>query len=151
MDFKKPQKVATPVTEIPKPVTVAEVKPKPKPKPKSEVECLAAVIYHEARGESLEGQIAVGQVVLNRKKSRAYPNNICKVAFQPHQFTDLKRVKYDKKTLKLAKRIMKGAVDVVTDATHYHAWHVQPKWASSPRMTYRGQIGDHLFYKLERS
>src|SRR5512139_4045578 len=62
----------------------------------SETECLAAVIYHEARGESLKGQLAVGQVVLNRAESKYFPNNICKVAFQPHQFTGLRRVKYNK-------------------------------------------------------
>lgn len=138
------------VAVIPKPVTVTEVKPqaKPKAKPKSETECLAAAIYHEARGESTEGQLAVAEVIVNRKKSRLYPNNICKVVFQPHQFTGLSRVKYDKKTFKIAKRVLRGATDFATGATHFHTKDVMPKWASSPKMIFVGQIGDHLFYKL---
>ena len=41
--------------------------------------CLALNIYHEARGESIEGQIAVSQVVMERVKSPKYPNTICEV------------------------------------------------------------------------
>ena len=41
---------------------------------KSEIECLAMNIYHEARSESLAGQYAVADVVLNRVESRLYPD-----------------------------------------------------------------------------
>lgn len=44
--------------------------------------CLALGIYHEARGESLHGQQAVAQVIINRKRSKAYPNSICGVVYQ---------------------------------------------------------------------
>jgi len=137
--------VKTILVEEPKPapIVVAE-----KPKPKTDVECLASVIYHEARGESVDGQIAVGNVVLNRVKSRHYPRSVCGVAFQPKQFTGLTRVKYNKSAMKLAKKIMVGAVDYVTEATHFHTVHVNPKWASNPRMVYLGTIGDHVFYKM---
>lgn len=42
---------------------------------------LSRIISAEAKGESLIGQIAVGNVVLNRKESRAYPNTVYGVIF----------------------------------------------------------------------
>ena len=44
--------------------------------------CLALNIYHEARDQSIEGQIAVAQVVLERVKSKKYPSTICEVVMQ---------------------------------------------------------------------
>lgn len=44
--------------------------------------CMATNIYHEARSESLSGQIAVGSVVLNRVKNKGFPNTICEVVLQ---------------------------------------------------------------------
>ncbi len=44
--------------------------------------CLAIALYHEARGEALEGQVAVAATILNRVASRAYPSSICAVVFQ---------------------------------------------------------------------
>ncbi len=44
--------------------------------------CLALALYHEARGEALEGQVAVAATILNRVASRAYPAHICGVVFQ---------------------------------------------------------------------
>lgn len=51
-----------------------------------EVELLARVISAEARGENLEGQIAVGAVILNRVKDPRFPNSITEVIFQKGQF-----------------------------------------------------------------
>src|SRR5690606_29914794 len=47
-----------------------------------ELNCLATAIYFEARGESYRGQVAVGQVVLNRVQHRLYPSTICGVVYQ---------------------------------------------------------------------
>ncbi len=44
--------------------------------------CLAQAIYHEARGESREGQLAVANVIINRAMSKKYPTTICGVVFQ---------------------------------------------------------------------
>jgi len=44
--------------------------------------CLAIALYHEARGEIEEGQVAVAATILNRVASRAYPSSICAVVFQ---------------------------------------------------------------------
>ena len=52
-----------------------------------EVGCLALNIYHEARDESHDGQVAVAAVTLNRMQSASYPDTICGVVWQPHQFS----------------------------------------------------------------
>lgn len=44
--------------------------------------CLAVALYHEARGEPLDGQMAVGITIMNRVESRAYPSTICGVVFE---------------------------------------------------------------------
>lgn len=48
----------------------------------NEVYCLATNIYHEARGEPLEGQIAVASVTINRVHDHRWPDTICEVVFQ---------------------------------------------------------------------
>ena len=53
----------------------------------SDLELLAALIYCEAGGESYEGQVAVGAVVMNRVESGSYPNTISGVIYQKGQFT----------------------------------------------------------------
>lgn len=45
-------------------------------------QCLATAIYHEARGESIRGQFAVAEVVLNRKESAGFPQTVCGVVNQ---------------------------------------------------------------------
>ena len=54
---------------------------------KKNVLALALNVFHEARGEKLEGQIAVINVVLNRVKSDLYPDNIVEVVYQNKQFS----------------------------------------------------------------
>ena len=49
---------------------------------KEEQKCLATAIYFEARSESVKGQAAVAQVILNRVRNPAYPKTICKVVYQ---------------------------------------------------------------------
>ena len=51
----------------------------PQPKTSSEMKCLAEAIYFEARGESIEGQYAVGEVIINRVLSDEFPNSVCGV------------------------------------------------------------------------
>ena len=52
-----------------------------------ELDLLAAIIQCEAGGESYEGKVAVGAVVLNRMDSSLYPNDMSEVIYQPWQFT----------------------------------------------------------------
>lgn len=53
----------------------------------SNVALLARIINGEARGESYEGQVAVGAVVLNRVKHPSFPNSIAGVIYQPGAFS----------------------------------------------------------------
>ena len=52
-----------------------------------EVDCLAQAIYHEARGEPVETQIAVGNTILNRVEAMGFPDTVCGVVHQPGQFS----------------------------------------------------------------
>ncbi len=45
-------------------------------------QCLAQAIYFESRGEPLDGQIAVAEVVLNRVDDRRFPKTVCGVTRQ---------------------------------------------------------------------
>ena len=60
-------------------------------------ECLALAIYYESRSESMLGQVAVGQVVLNRVKSKHFPNTACDVVYQARTY------KNGKKWIKISK------------------------------------------------
>ena len=53
----------------------------------SELYWLSRIISAESRGEPLRGQIAVGNVILNRVRSNAFPNSIYGVIFQKNQFS----------------------------------------------------------------
>ena len=48
---------------------------------------LARAINGEARGETYEGQVAVGAVILNRVAHSSFPNTIAGVIYQPGAFT----------------------------------------------------------------
>ena len=48
---------------------------------------LSKLVTGEARGESYEGQVAVGAVILNRVKDSRFPNTISGVIYQPGAFT----------------------------------------------------------------
>ena len=52
----------------------------------SDLDLLASIIYCEAGGESYEGQVAVGAVVLNRMESDLYPSDMTEVIYQSGQF-----------------------------------------------------------------
>lgn len=53
----------------------------------SDVELLAKVISAEARGESYEGQVAVGAVILNRVKHPSFPDTLSGVIYQQGAFS----------------------------------------------------------------
>ena len=62
---------------------VKEIEPEPEPEIDiNQMHCLATNIYHEARGESFAGKVAVGNVTLNRVNHIKYPDTICDVVYQ---------------------------------------------------------------------
>ena len=128
-----------------KPIPISQI-------PKAEIFCLAKNIYHEARGESIEGQIAVAQVTLNRVASKQFNRTVCGVVYAHSQFSwtlDSKRSVRDRKA-------WQGAVDIAAAvltksiplpdfrALYFHTKQVNPRWNRGKRVVAR--IGNHIFY-----
>lgn len=130
--------------------------------------CLAMNLYHESRGESLAGQLAVGFSTMNRVADKRYPDTVCGVVKQAkYHGWDLdnpirNRCQYswycdgksdnpqDGKAMLeatiLAQNIYYGIItDISEGATHYHAKYVTPYWADD--MTVVLEIDQHIFYR----
>jgi spore germination cell wall hydrolase CwlJ-like protein len=128
--------------------------------------CLAQAIYHEARGESREGQLAVANVIINRAMSKKYPSTICGVVFQNAdkgrykcQFTFACDGRSDagrergawNRSLKMAEdafyEFQRGErPGVIPNSTlYYHTTAVAPKWSRTFRRV--AAIGSHIFYE----
>ncbi|WP_339107890.1 cell wall hydrolase [Thioclava sp. GXIMD4216] len=139
-------------------LTAAWLAAQPVAKGGDQFDCLAQVIYHEARGESLAGQQAVAEVVLNRVDDPAFPNTVCGVVHQGGkrscQFswtcdgkTDAiaNRASYAR-VAKVARAMMDGAPRSLTQgATYFHTPAVRPSW--SKRFVKTTRVGAHIFYR----
>lgn len=134
---------------------------------KPDVHCLSVLIYGEARGESLQGKIAVAYTVVNRAKNKT----LCQVALAPKQYSIFnnnpelraaavslhlepkQKNKLDNKSwaqsLAVAELVMKKAVkDPTNGATHYVAYkslNYIPTWTR--KFTIVAKIGNHTFFK----
>jgi spore germination cell wall hydrolase CwlJ-like protein len=122
--------------------------------------CLAEALYFEARGESVRGQFAVAEVIMNRVDHADFPDTVCGVIHQGTgqryacQFTYTcdghKEVIAEpaawRRVGKVARAMLAGAPrDLTQGATHYHTKQVNPRWARVyPRVA---TIGFHHFYK----
>ena len=129
--------------------------------------CLALNIYHESRGESIMGQIAVGFVTLNRVASKLYPDTICNVVKQAITRNGkpiLNRCQFswwcdgrddkphNKEAWTLSQSIANSVLgaynrdelDITQGSLWYHADYVNPKWAKNLVQTVR--FNDHIFY-----
>ena len=127
--------------------------------------CLVQAIYFEARGESFIGQLAVGSGILQRLESKSFPDTICGVV-QSGKYWKGNPIKNkcafsywcDGKTEKMynynsydeavnaANLVLGGAsIALLNQATHYHAFYVQPSWSTTMKRIIR--IGKHIFYK----
>lgn len=135
---------------------------------RKQIECLADNIYHESRGESIKGQVAVGFVTLNRTKDQSFPDTVCGVVKEKKSGTcqfswycedDKKRhskkklvdkleddVYYDIK--KLAERVYdyhEYLNDPTGGSLYYHADYVKVKVKGKKR---KAVIGKHIFYNI---
>jgi spore germination cell wall hydrolase CwlJ-like protein len=120
----------------------------------SEEMCLVKAIYFEARSETLDGQLAVAEVILNRTTSGLYPTTICGVVTQPAQFSFIQGGRFPtpdtksdgwRKALAIADiAINRLAQNVAPNVLWYHASYVAPSWGR--RLTRVARIGTHIFY-----
>jgi spore germination cell wall hydrolase CwlJ-like protein len=131
----------------------------------AERDCLAQAIYHEARGESEVGQLAVANVIVNRARSGKFPSTLCGVIYQNAdkgyhrcQFTFACDGRDDApgerrawaRSAALAQDVyaefaVGDAVGAVPgSALYYHTTNVRPNWANTYSAV--AQIGSHIFY-----
>lgn len=120
-----------------------------------ELHCLAGAVYFEARGEPLEGQLAVAQVIVNRAEDRRFPSSYCGVVYQRSQFSFVKggrmpKVRTGSAAWKRAEAIARiahrGLWDSKAgDALFFHANYVRPRW--SHRKVALATIDTHVFYR----
>ena len=133
--------------------------------------CMALNIYHEARNQSMVGQVAVGEVVMNRVEDSRFPDTVCEVVKQAVTYKNTDKPVIHKcqfswycdgksdepnfdsdawwRAKEYAYIVMSGKimVDVTQGATHYHATYVRPAWAKTKTRTTR--IDKHIFYRWE--
>lgn len=114
---------------------------------------LAKVIQAEAEGEPYKGQVAVGAVVMNRVKSKQFPNNIRDVIYQPSQFSCLPKLATNRpsnENLQAAKDALRGK-----DPSRGALFYYNPRLASregarfftTANLRRTVSIGNHIFYR----
>ncbi|HUG46307.1 MAG TPA: cell wall hydrolase [Sphingomicrobium sp.] len=118
-----------------------------------EMECLAVGIYFESKGEPLIGQLAVGEVIVNRAESGRFPSTYCGVLVQRKQFSFVRgkswpKVARQSRAWKTAVAIAKIVDQDLKDskagnALFFHARRVSPGW----KMKRVASIGNHIFYR----
>ena len=124
----------------------------------TDLACMAVAIYHEARGEPLEGQKAVASVVLQRALvPERWGDRPCDVV-RPVQFSFMTsrygfpridneagwQVSWGRALGVAARTLVQGPMPELRGADHYHATYVDPYWGKLfPQVA---QIGKHLFF-----
>ena len=115
-----------------------------------EMRCLAENIYHEARGESDAGQMAVALTTLSRVRSHIWPDTICGVVYQDRQFSwTMRDVSVREPEAWLKSQIVARQALVSKKpwaATFFHAISVNPEWSDG--YTLVATIGNHKFYRF---
>jgi N-acetylmuramoyl-L-alanine amidase len=117
--------------------------------------CIATAVYHESRGETLEGQLAVARVIMNRAASGKYPASWCGVVKQPWQFSFVRNGRFPftdtssdewRKAVGVTRLAVANVMPTLsTDVLWYHATYVAPSWGK--RLTFAQKIGTHIFYR----
>ena len=120
-----------------------------------QLECLAGAIYFESRGEPIEGQLAVAQVIINRADSTVFPSDYCGVITQRSQFSFVKNGRIPtnrsnanawERARKIARIAHEGMWDSEAgDSLYFHATYVRPRWAR--QKVARATIKSHIFYR----
>lgn len=151
-----------PIIPEPKPADILTASLKPEPIAHDEMTCLAEAVYYEARGESIDGQRAVAEVVLRRTRDHRFPSTVCGVVYQgAHkrnacQFSfacdGIGHGRRDKTAWKRAVEVAAyettgegRLVDATAGAQYFHTTKVNPPW--SRRFIRTARIGSHIFYR----
>ena len=124
-----------------------------------DLDILIRTLIGEARGEGLEGQIAVAHVIINRTNNPQWTrdNTIAMTCLRRRQFScwniddpNFKRIKnedvgseYYKQALLAANRALDGS-DTTKGSLHYHAKQITPNWAKGKDPVLK--LGNHYFY-----
>ncbi len=112
-----------------------------------DIDLLARVIYAESRGEPLEGQVAVGAVLLNRLSNQNFPNNLWNIVFKKGEFCTVRDGQVwlqPDATAYRAARLAKAGWDPTYGALYfYNPGKTSSTWIWSRPVT--TQIGSHLF------
>ncbi len=112
---------------------------------------LARAIYAEARGESFEGQVAIGAVILNRTRDPHFPDNISEVVFQRnhnlYQFSPVAdgtiNLCPDKTAIEAAIKALEGYDPTKGALFFYNPRIASDRWIRTlPVLT---KIGSHIF------
>jgi spore germination cell wall hydrolase CwlJ-like protein len=150
---------ATPTFDKTNPYSRRAIDQMPKATGDAAWSCLSEALYFEARGESVKGQFAVAEVILNRVASSRFPDTVCAVIRQGTgrkyacQFTytcdgipeRIHEPKAFERVGKIARIMLDGAPrNLTSGATFYHTTAVNPRWARKFRRT--AKMGVHLFY-----
>ena len=126
--------------------TMTEINALPRANGNSEWRCLAEALYFEARGETLQGQFAVAEVILNRRDSGKFPSSVCKVIGQGSKSGKKYACQFSYKcdgraevfseggayiqVGKVARIMLDGKMRNLTKgATFYHTGAVRPRWS----------------------
>jgi spore germination cell wall hydrolase CwlJ-like protein len=130
-------------------------------RPNRDLDCMAAAIYYEARGESAAGQAAVAQVVLNRVRNPTFPKTVCGVVYQGvgrkgcqfsfacHRPSGRPEGAAWAKAKVVAARALAGHVmSGIGSATYFHLASLGPIWGDA--MIQTAQVGQHIFYRPSR-
>ena len=130
------------------------------------IRTLAMVGYHEARGEGERGMRAVMEVVMVRVGNDRFPDDVCKVVYQPSNdinnrplacafsFTCDRRINLATMNTKryseaktIAKEVYHTDRKYIGNADHYLNCNIQHRVAWVNKMRYIGRTGKHCFYK----
>ena len=149
-----------PATSIDVEFSLDWIDAQPEPAGDKNWKCLSEALYFEARGETVKGQFAVAEVIVNRVASTRFPSSICGVVNQGTgrkyqcQFTytcdgkpeNIAEPLAYERVAKVARAVLDDRAPTLTDgATHYHTQAVRPRW--SRIYTKTANIGVHLFYR----
>lgn len=116
-------------------------------------ECMAKAIYFESRGGNATDMQAVGFTIMNRVKSKTFPNSVCSVVKQKNQYSpninrgvSIKEQGEYKKSLSYSKSIISGAIkDFTNGAQYFHTPTSSPYWSKRFKQVHRNK--QHIFYK----